>query len=198
VSTRRVVLPGVVIGVIALALAAVFAIALPRITGENGALTLPDRLPGGYTATDLEKAYTGAPNATADQISRSAATERSARAYGDRTMKAAGVKGVTRTYISKDFNDFVIVQAVRARGGALVPYTFTNLEGQQAGSQVQRLVEKDGAECIQFGTTDGKNGLQVGYSQCQKSQGDVTVQVTAQSALGDIVAVADDLLAELA
>ena len=192
------VLPGVILGVLVLALAAVFAIVLPKVNGESTEISLPDKLPGGYTATDLTKAYANAPGATDDKVQQASATERSARTYGDKAIAASGAVGATRTYVNKDLSSPLIVQAFRAAGGAFAPFQLSDPKSAQAGQSVQRLVRKGDVVCIENGSADGKGNVQPAYVECQKSHGDLTVQVTTPLALDKAVAVVDDVFDEVA
>ncbi|SFC22228.1 hypothetical protein SAMN04487968_104290 [Nocardioides terrae] len=196
-SNRRVVLPGVILGVFVLALAAVFAIVLPKISGESDDISLPDRLPGGYTATDLASAYKDAPGATDDKVQQASASERSTRSYGDKMLKKAGVVGVTRNYVNKDLSSPLVVQAFRAEGGAFAPFQFSDPKTAQGGN-VQTLVRKGDVLCIQNGSADAQGTVQNAYVECQKSEHGLTVQVTSPLALEKAVAVVNDVFDEVA
>ena len=196
-SNRRVVLPGVILGIIVLALAAVFAVVLPRVNGDSKDIALPDKLSGGYTATDLEAAYKGAKGATDAKVQQASATERSARTYGDKALKASGVKSATRSYVSKDLSTPLIVQVFRAPGGAFAPFQFSDPKTAQSGQQVESLVRKGDVVCIQTGQADGQGNVQPSYVECQKSDGDLTVQVTSPLALTKAVALVDDVFDEV-
>jgi hypothetical protein len=198
VNKRRVVLPGVVLGVVLLALAAVFAILLPKVNGDSGDISLPDKLPGGYTATDLAEAYQGAQGATDDKIAQASATERSARSYGNKQLKESGATADTRTYVNKDLSSPLVVQVFRASGGAFAPFQFADPKTTQAGQQVQQLVRKGDVVCIENGSADGNGGVQAAYVECQKSEGDVTVQVTSPLSVDKAVKVVDDVFDEVA
>jgi hypothetical protein len=198
VSNRRVVLPGVILGVLVLALAAVFAIVLPKVNGESGEVSLPDRLPGGYTATDLDAAYKNAPGATADKVKQASATERTARAYGNKAFKDSGVVAETRSYVNKDLSSPLIVQVFRAQGGAFAPFQLSDPTSAQAGQNVQHLVRKGDVLCIENGSADGQGGVQAAYVECQKSSGGVTLQVTTPLALEKAVALVDQVFDEVA
>jgi hypothetical protein len=198
VNNRRVVLPGVILGVLALALAVVFAVVLPKVNGESGDISLPDRLPGGYTATDLAEAYQGAEGATAEKIQQASATERIARSYANKQLEDSGVTAETRTYVSKDLSSPLVVQVFRAPGGAFAPFQFADPKSTQAGQQVQRLVRKGDVVCIENGSADGNGGVQSAYVECQKSEGDTTVQVTSPLPLDKAVKVVDDVFDEVA
>lgn len=197
-NNRRVVLPGVVLGVLLLALAAVFAILLPKVNGESGDISLPDTLPGGYTATDLAKAYQGAEGATDANVEQASATERSARTYGNKQLEDSGATAETRTYVNKDLSSPIVVQVFRAEGGAFAPFQFADPKTTQAGQQVQRLVRKGDVVCIENGSADGNGGVQAAYVECQKSEGDTTIQVTSPLSLDKAVKVVDDVFDEVA
>jgi hypothetical protein len=197
VSNRRVVLPGVILGIVVLALAAVFAIVLPKVHSEGGELSLPDKLPGGYAATDLSATWKNAPEATDDKIETAAAGERSSRSYGDKAFDQAGIDAVTRSYVDAKFEQPVVVQAFRAAGGAFAPFQFTDPKTAQPGQQVQRLVRKGDALCIEVGSADGTGGSQPAYVECQRSEGELTVQVTSPLELAKAVDLVDAVFAEL-
>lgn len=192
-STRRVVLPGVIIGVILLALAVVFAIVLPKATGEHDAITLPDTLPGGYTATDLPAAFEGAQGAESGQVDAAVRNEKAARDYGNKSLEESGVNGATRTYVGKDLKTAVIVQAFRAPGGAFSPFQFSDPRTAQAGESVEHLVKQGDSLCIERGQADGKGGVQTSYVECQRSEGDLTIQVTSPLALDKTADLVDDI-----
>jgi hypothetical protein len=200
VSNRRVVLPGVILGVLVLALAAVFAIVLPKVNGENDTLSLPDTLPGGYTAVDLEKAYAsaGSQGATDDDITKAAAAARNERTFGDDSLDGADMDAVTRAYASKDLQTGVFVQLYRAAGGALSPYQFSVPKNAQAGESIQQLVRKGDVVCIENGSADGQGSLQTSFVQCQKSEGEMTVQVTTSLELDKAVDLTDTVFDQVA
>lgn len=177
---------------IVLALFVVFAVLLPKADGE-GDLSLPDTLPGGYTATDLEKAYQGAQGASAEQITQQAATERSSRTYGDKALADSGATAVTRSYVTKDLANALVVQAFRAEGGAFSPFQLADPKAAQSGQSVERLVKKGDAVCIERGAADGNGGVQASYVECQKSEGGLTIQVTSPLSLAKTVALVDDV-----
>lgn len=197
-SNRRIVLPGVLLGVVLLALFVVFAVVLPKATGETGELSLPATLPGGYTASDLAAAWKGAPGATEQNIDQAAASERTSRSYGDKALAAAGVDAVTRTYVGSDYQTYVVVQAFRAPGGAFAPFQFTDPANAESGQEIQHLVKHGDAVCIEFGSADGQGGSQASYVECQKSEGDLTVQVTSQLELDKAVDLVDVVYDEVA
>jgi hypothetical protein len=198
VSTRRVVLPGVILGVLLLALAIVFAVVLPKVHGDSGAISLPDTLPGGYTATDLADAYKQAPGATDAQVQQASASARTTRAYGDQALKDSGVTAATRTYVDKNLQTPLFVQVFRASGGAFSPFQFSDPKNAQANEQVQHLVRKGDVVCIENGSATGQGGVQASYVECQKSSGGTTVQVTSPLAIDKAVSLVDDIFAKVA
>ncbi|MBI2244941.1 MAG: hypothetical protein HYU55_13755 [Nocardioides sp.] len=113
---------GIAIGVIALGLLALFAIALPKAVGEDdGAarLVLPDTLPGGYAAADDPASFEGGDYA--DQADSIAEQEKSNSAYGNRVLpEVLGHAAATRTYVL-DGTKAVFVQVFDAEGGAFAP-----------------------------------------------------------------------------
>ena len=74
---------GIALGVVLLGLVAAFAIALPKAADAEEPrppprhLTLPDTLPGGYTAADLPEAFTGEYAERADEVSEQQQATRS-------------------------------------------------------------------------------------------------------------------------
>ena len=197
-NKRRVVLPGVILGVLLLAVAVVFAIVLPKVNGDSGDISLPDKLPGGYTATDLPAAYKGAQGATAAKVQQASASERTARSFANKQLAASGATADTRTYVTKDLSSPLVVQVFRASGGAFAPFQFADPKTTQAGQQVQTLVRKGDVVCIENGSADGNGGVQAAYLQCQKSEGGTTIQVTSPLSLDKAVKVVDDVFDEVA
>lgn len=196
-SNRRVVIPGVILGVLLLALAVVFAVVLPKVHGESGSISLPDTLPGGYTATDLVDAYKNAPGATDAQVQQASASARTTRSYGDKALADSGVTAATRTYVDKKLQTPLFVQVFRAAGGAFSPFQFSDPKTAQASEQVQHLVRKGDVVCIENGSSDGQGGVQPSYLECQKSEGNTTVQVTSPLALDKAVSLVDQIFAKV-
>ncbi|MFT4288944.1 hypothetical protein [Nocardioides sp.] len=203
--TSRVVLPGVVLGVVVLALFAAIGIGLPKAVGDSDGhgssepIVLPDTLPGGYTATDLEEAWASAPADQAEQASAYARNEAVARTYADKVLAETGVVAATRSYISEDLSSPVIVQAFRADGGAFSPLQIIDASTAEAGDSVDSLVTSHGVTCIQAGTADGAGGVQASYFECQKSADGFTIQVTsASTTIEDAVDLVESVWAEIA
>ncbi|WP_133058949.1 MULTISPECIES: hypothetical protein [unclassified Nocardioides] len=194
---------GIVLGVVVLGLIAAFAIALPKAAdgGEGepaastGPLTLPDTLPGGYTAADLPEAFTGD---YADRAAEISETQQAAREHGDQVLSDVLGTAVTRTYASEDLHA-LFVQAFRAAGGAFAPDSLPDPATAQ-GQAVPELVSVGDAACIvtraapQAGAAVDESAPPT-YAQCQVSEGELTVQVGAQNLQPeDMVDIADHVL----
>ncbi|MFT4263633.1 MAG: hypothetical protein QM572_09645 [Nocardioides sp.] len=184
-KSPRVVLPGVVAGVLLLAVAVAFAVFLPKAHGET-TLVLPDKLPGGYVAADLRAAYEGIDGATDEDKATYATAQVNARKYSAKAFKAAGVEGVARNYLTKDGSEFIAVQLIRADGGALSPYLFTDPATASSGTSLDHYVKAGHALCIETGTADGSGNVQQSVIECQRSEDGLTLQVTTQSSADDV------------
>lgn len=187
---------GLVLGVVLLALVIGFAVLLPKASDEStGALKLPDTLPGGYTAADLEQAFTGQYASKAKTL---AAQQRTTKEYGDKVLSdVLQEDAVTRTYASKDLSTGVFVQAFRAAGGAFAPESIPDPAVTQQERTAQELVRQGDAVCI-VQWTPVANGSPVDpsavptFASCQHSEGDLTVQASAPSmAVADLVKLTD-------
>ena len=180
---------GIALGVVLLGLVAVFAIVLPKTAGADegstsgGDLSLPDTLPGDYTAADLPDAFTGQYADQADQISQAQAKSRE---HGDKVLAdVLDEPAATRTYASKDLKTAVFVQAFRAPGGAFAPDSLPDPEQPQGAQGAPELVGVGDGACI-VTRTPAQPGQPVDesapptYAQCQVSEGELTVQVGAR------------------
>ncbi|WP_300681512.1 hypothetical protein [Nocardioides sp.] len=194
----RVVLPGVLIGVVALALAVVFGVLLPKAHGDTGNLSLPDKLPGGYVAADLRSAYDSISSATDAQKASYATQQVNAKKYADTSFKSMGISAVARNYLTKDGQGFIAVQLIRAEGGALSPYLFTDPAQAQSGSSLDHFVKAGDATCIETGTANGTSKLTQSMIECQKSEHGLTLQVTTQGEVATVGKLIDSIWAEVA
>lgn len=191
-KNSRTVVIGLLLGVLLLGAVAAFAIALPKASGDaGGAIELPDTLPGGYVATDLPEAFAGAPAGSEDQVDAAVRNEKAAREYGDQVLADSGATAATRTYLGEDMQTAVVVQAFRAAGGAFAPFQFTDPSRAEAGQEVERLVREGDAVCIQKGSATGSGEIEGGYVQCQRSEGDLTIQVTTPLPLEEAAEMVD-------
>jgi hypothetical protein len=197
---------GIALGLVFLGLVAAFAIALPKaadadagapeVEASTGPLSLPDTLPGGYTAADLPEAFTGDYAARAAEISKA---QQAAREHGDHVLAdVLGEPAVTRTYASADLHA-VFVQGFRAAGGAFAPDSLPDPATAQ-GQAVPELVAAGDGACIvsrqpsQAGAPVDESAPPT-YAQCQVSEGQLTVQVGAQGLQPeDMVGIADHVL----
>ena len=192
---------GIAVGVVLLGLMVAFAVGLPKALGESSgdSLSLPDTLPGGYTAADLPEAFTGEFADRADVISEQ---QRQTREHGDEVLSdVLDEEAATRTYASEDLQTAIFVQAFRAAGGAFAPDTLPELgDSPQGGTE---LVAVGDAACI-VTRAPSSTGQPVdasappSYAQCQLSEGELTVQVGAQGVQPDeLVGIADHVHSEL-
>ena len=193
---------GILLGLLLLGLMAAFAIGLPKAHGDESSeesaerltLTLPDELPGGYVASDDLAAF--ADGDLADQADQIVAQEKASRANGDQVLPdVLDTAAVTRTYVANG-TEAVFVQAFQSTGGAFAPNSLPDPEstGGQAGTE---LVEVgDGACILTYGQAQAEGQpAPVAFSQCQVTQGEVTVQIGSSAVEAkDLVAVAGDLL----
>ena len=212
---------GVVIGVAALVAVACFAIFLPKsdeddagrssddaASAENEAsqepLILPDRLAGGFVASDLPEAFVGTD--FADQAEDIAANEAKNRTYADGVLSAVLDEVVaTRVYAGANASSRISVKAFRAAGGAFAPVDLPDPALVQGGQPSTRFVRQDGAACsVTLGGDPAAAGGQPATEPpsevtCQRSRDGVTVQVTAQQlALPELTTLLGLVLDELA
>jgi hypothetical protein len=193
VTKPRVVLPGIIVGALLLGLAVVFAVLLPKAQGATGDLALPDSLPGGYIAADTSAAYaalSGSDDATKQQY---ADQQVASNEFAAKSFKGVDVEGVSRNYLTKDGQEFIAVQLIRAEGGALSPFLFSDPAKAQSGQQLDHLVKAGDATCIETGVADGNGGIQQSVIQCQKSEHGLTLQLTTQNSVKAVGTLVDDV-----
>ena len=199
---RTPTLVAILLGLLFLGLMAAFAIGLPKAQGDEAGseaaeeltLTLPDKLPGGYVASDDPAAF--ADGQLADQADEIAKQEQANRAYGNTALpEALGTPAETRTYVANG-TEAVFVQAFQSEGGAFAPNSVPDPAntGGQASTEVAAV--GDGACILTYAQAQAEGQAPaVGFSQCQVSLGEVTVQIGSSAvAAKDLVSVADDLL----
>lgn len=186
-----------------LGLLAAFSIALPKASGDEDTqdavieLSLPDTLPGGYTASDDPKAFAGGQlEAQADDIAKQ---ESANHTYGNKVLPAVlGTSASTRTYVANG-TDAVFVQVFQSTGGAFAPNSIPDPDttGGQAATEMSSV--GDGACILSYGqaTAQGQPAP-VAFSQCQVTSGELTVQIGSSKVTAeDLVSAADDLLSGL-
>lgn len=181
-SKNRVVPLGLLLGAVLLGLVAVFAIAIPKLHG-TGDITLPDTLPGGYTATDLPGAYKNVPAGAQSQVAAYLKGEQKSTALGNKALKDAYGAGKTRTYVdlTPQSQSSIVVTAFHSDGGSFAPLAIADpsTAAQQGGGDL--LVSADDVVCIQHLAASQSGGTQTAYYECQKSKNGLTVQVTSQA-----------------
>jgi hypothetical protein len=191
---------GIVLGVVLLGLLAVFAIVLPKASGDAGELSLPDTIPGGYAAADDPDSFAG--TQFEQQGKAIAADQRSNTAYGDDVLPdVLGTPAVTRSYISQD-GQAVFVQAIRAAGGAFAPDSLSDPKQSQGGGGTTMQRVGDGVCILTYSAPQAGQPAQDASEpsdvRCQVSREELTVQIHAAGiGASDLVkaadAVADDL-----
>ena len=200
----RTILTGVVLGVVALALEAGFAIGLQKTSHAGDPVALPDNLAGGYAAVDVrsnldqfasEQVTTEVLDATAKGF-----TER--REYADAQLdKAYDVPAATRTYLSSDQQVLVTVTAIRAPGEAVAPTAIVEVGPQtQSGQQVESVRAVKDSVCVLTETVvdPAKGQTQPVSSSCRRSEGDFTLQVAGQADADVIAGLVDRFWDDLA
>jgi hypothetical protein len=205
VSTRtsagRPPLVAILLGLLLLGLLAAFAIGLPKAQGDAAdpesaalTLTLPDTLPGGYVASDDPAAF--ADGQLADQADEIAKQEQANADYGNGVLPdALGTSAATRTYVS-DGTEAVFVQVFQSAGGAFAPNSIPDPENTGGQAPTEMTEVGDGACILTYGQAQAAGeAAPVAFSQCQVSQGELTVQIGSSAvAAEDLVGVADGLL----
>ncbi|WP_017933141.1 hypothetical protein [Nocardioides sp. Iso805N] len=193
-------LTGIAIGAVALALVVVFAVLLPKAQGDEAdtsRIDMPSSLPGGYVAADNASAWKGNANVAGNEAQVAAEVKAEIK-YGDAALqKTTGGGFGNRIYI-KGSSEIFFVQVFRAAGGAFSPGEISDPSKLQQGSSVQQLVKVGNSTCIVDGTTATAGQVTPSQTQCQRSEGNVTVQVMAPSvAASDVAKVADLVLAKV-
>ena len=197
---RTPTLAAILLGLLLLGLMAAFAIGLPKAQGDEAGhaeeltLTLPDTLPGGYVASDDPDAF--ADGQLADQAAEIAEQEQANREYGNTALpEALGTAAATRTYVANG-SEAVFVQAFQSEGGAFAPNSIPDPASSGGQPSTEMKAVGDGACILTYAQAQAEGQAPpVGFSQCQVSQGQVTVQIgSAAVAAEDLVSVADDLL----
>lgn len=196
---------GILLGLVILGLVAAFAIGLPKALGDESdeasaaelTLVLPDTLPGGYVASDDPAAF--ADGELAEQADEIAKQEQTNADYGNAALpEALDTAAVTRTYVA-EATQAVFVQAFQSAGGAFAPNSIPDPDntGGQATTEMVRV--GDGACILSYGQQEATGQPATpAFSQCQVSDGEVTVQIGSSAvAAEELVGVADDLLKTL-
>jgi hypothetical protein len=199
--SRTSTIAGVAVGLLLLGLMAAFAIGLPKTadaddsteTGSQVELSLPDTLPGGYSAADLPESF--AEGDLADQAEQIAKQQGESTAYGNEVLPdVLGHPAVTRSYVAEG-SKAVFVQVFQAEGGAFAPNSLTDPEAT-GGAGGLTMENVDGAACIvSYGQSQGQGLGDPTSTQCQLSEDGLTVQVqSAQVTAEDLAALSHEVL----
>lgn len=194
-------------GLVALVALAGFAIGLPRVSGSETAssLTLPDTLPGGWTALELAAAGDQAGAAEDEQY---AAQQAQAVAYVNEVLGGVYDEGTSfQAYVDESLENLVTVTLFDAAGGAFSP---ANGVADPALFGLDRapveLTRQGGAVCIanyqsaaQSGQAPQGDPAQPLSVSCQATEGEETLQVGSQGmSVDDTVALLDEIGTALA
>ena len=192
---------GIVVGLLILAGMVLFSVVLPEATddGESGepasetvSLALPDTLPGGYSAADLESSF--ADGELAEQAAAIAKQQADGTEYGNKVLPdVLGTEAVTRSYVVNG-TEAVFVQVIDAPGGAFSPSSLTDPDTTNGAGGV--TMENVGAGvCIltvgqlQQGQTEAPTS-----SECQVTRDGITAQLSSDTIPAeDLMALADDV-----
>jgi len=184
-------LTGIAFGAVALALVVLFAVFLPKATGDTGnssAITLPTTLPGGYQSATNPAAWKGNPSMAGQEAQVVKAVQQELD-FGDTQLKKTSGGGFGNAIYLKDGGKSIFfVQAFRAAGGAVSPGEISDPTKLQQGSTVDQLVSIGKATCIVTGTVATGGQVQPAQTKCQQSKGELTVQVSAPSIAASDVA----------
>lgn len=187
---------GIGLGLLILGLMVLFSIVLPEATNadegsESRTLTLPDTLPGGYSAADLPESFEGGDlDAQADAIAQQ---QEASTKYGNEVIpKALGTSAITRSYVVNG-TQAVFIQVFDAEGGALAPTALTDPDTTDGAGGITMKSVGDGACILTTGQADPAADIQTA-SQCQVSHDGLTVQLFSdQVPAEDLVALAADV-----
>lgn len=190
---------GIVLGVLILTSMVLFSVVLPEATADEDAtgspepvsLTLPDTLPGGYAAADLESSFTD--GELADQAEAIAKQQAGSTDYGNEVLPdVLGTSAVTRSYVVNG-TEAVFVQAIQAEGGALAPSSLTDPETTAGSGGITMEKVGDGVCILTIGASQQGMPAQTS-SQCQVTRDGVTVQLSSDTVTAeDLMDLADDV-----
>jgi hypothetical protein len=149
--TSRSTIIGAALGAVFLGLLVAFSVALPESAEssasapDHAAITLPESLPGEWTAVDVLVPDTGTPE---DQ-EKFAEQQQEAVAYVNDVLGEVYPDYPTafRAYANDDLSAFVTLTAFAAPGGAFAPNGFTSAERAGLAKAPMELVRVDGAVC---------------------------------------------------
>ncbi|GAA4362130.1 hypothetical protein ACFPKY_15025 [Nocardioides caricicola] len=190
---------GIVLGLLILTSMVLFSVVLPEATGddegsethESLSFTLPDTLPGGYAAADLESSFDG--GELAAQAAAIAEQQGGSTEYGNEVLpEVLDTSAVTRSYVVNG-TEAVFVQVMQAEGGAFSPSSLTDPESTDGAGGITMQKVGDGVCILTSGATQmGAPGPTA--SECQVSHDGVTVQVSSDTvAAEDLVGLAADV-----
>lgn len=187
---------GIVLGLLILTSMVLFSVVLPEATAdedssESMSLTLPDTLPGGYAAADLESSFTeGELAAQAEAIAKQQGDSTS---YGNKVLPdVLGTSAVTRSYVVNG-TEAVFVQVIEAEGGAFAPSSLTDPETTEGAGGIT-MENIGGGVCIITSGASQQGMPAQTASECQVTRDGVTVQLSSDTVTAeDLMDLADDV-----
>jgi hypothetical protein len=192
---------GIVVGLLILASMVLFSVVLPEATADDtvdeGAteavsLSLPDTLPGGYAAADLESSF--ADGELASQAEAIAKQQADGTEYGNSVLpEVLGTEAVTRSYVVNG-TDAVFVQVIDAAGGAFAPSSLTDPETTNGAGGITMQNVGDGVCILTVGQLQQGQAEAPTSSECQVTRDGITAQLSSDTIPAeDLVALADDV-----
>lgn len=185
---------GLAVGIVLLALVAVFAIFLPKAHGDD--IALPDEVDG-WKAADIPHGQL-----TAEQATRLA----DAREFADGVLDDnLDVPADTRTYVDPDLQQAVLVQAFRTDGGPYVPLQLESGAQYQVDHDPIEIEKKGDVVCqLNYPISQDPTSGQLTSPEtpqvvaCQRSEGDLTVRASgAGDSYDRVVEIVDTVFSDL-
>lgn len=149
--TSRSTVVGAALGAVLLGLLVAFSVALPESAEssasapDDAAITLPESLPGEWTAVDVLVPDSGTP----EDAEKFAEQQQAAVTYVNDVLGEVYPDYPTafRAYANDDLSSFVTLTVFAAPGGAFAPNGFTSAERAGLAKAPLELLRVDGAVC---------------------------------------------------
>ena len=189
---------GIVVGLVILTSMVLFSVVLPEATADEEpaektvSLSLPDTLPGGYSAADLESSF--AEGELAAQAEAIAKQQADGTEYGNKVLpEVLGTEAVTRSYVVNG-TEAVFVQVIDAAGGAFAPSSLTDPESTNGAGGITMQNVGAGVCILTVGQLQQGQTEAPTSSECQATRDGITVQLSSDTiSAGDLMALADDV-----
>lgn len=189
---------GIVVGLVILTSMVLFSVVLPEATADEEpaektvSLSLPDTLPGGYAAADLESSF--AEGELAAQAEAIAKQQADGTEYGNKVLPdVLGTEAVTRSYVVNG-TEAVFVQVIDAAGGAFAPSSLTDPESTNGAGGITMQNVGDGVCILTVGQLEQGQTEAPTSSECQVTRDGITVQLSSDTITAeDLMALAADV-----